>query len=167
MGIHQDTTSGDANEQSTTLFDHSIPITDSMKVTLLITNTTEGVTCTMNDTLYWKETEVLPGSFIGNWEILSSNGGVEDMITASTEIIKVAQDMALFPCPAHDYFQIKENQNIYALTILDLNGKPLESINNVRAQEKVDISSYPSGIYLVQFWDENNRAIGIKKIIKM
>lgn len=76
--IHQATTSGEAFEQGVTAFDHSIPITDSMQVNLIITNNTEGTTCTINDTLYWEATEVLPGSFIGAWAILSNNVGVEE-----------------------------------------------------------------------------------------
>ena len=165
--LHQETTSGGANEQSSVIFNHSIPITDSMKVTILITNNMEGITCTMNDTLYWKETEVIPGVFIGNWEVLSSNGGVEEEITTSKEIIVDVLIIDLFPSPVHDYFQIKGNQDIYTFTILDLNGQILESFNNIHTQEKVNISYYTSGMYFVQFWDKNNRNIRIKKIIKM
>jgi len=43
---------------------------------------------TMNDTLYWNEMEVLPGSFIGNWDILSVNGGVEEPIVTSIDDIQ-------------------------------------------------------------------------------
>ncbi len=76
--IHQATTSGD--DQALMAFDHSIPITDSMKVTLVITNVTEGITCTISDTLVWQEIEVLPDIFIGSWGILNNNVGVEEDI---------------------------------------------------------------------------------------
>jgi len=73
--IHEATTSGVWADQSFTSFSHSVPITDSMKVTLIISNETSGLTCEMNDTLFWKLTEILPGTFIGDWEVLSSNPG--------------------------------------------------------------------------------------------
>ncbi len=82
--VHQETTSGDWGDQSFSLFNHSVPITDSMKVTLLINNATSGITCFMSDTLFWEFTEVLPGSFIANWAVLSSNPGSE--ITLALEL---------------------------------------------------------------------------------
>lgn len=165
--VYQDTTSGDAFEQGMVTFDHAVPITDSMKATIIITNNMEGIICTMKDTLYWEEIEVLPGSFIGNWAVLSSNGGVEEEITPTTEVLLDAKSIELFPSPVQDYFQIKGNQNVYSFTILGLNGQLLDSFTNIQELEKVDISTYPPGMYLVQFRDENNRNIGGKKIIKM
>lgn len=165
--IHQETTSGGATEQSTVIFNHSIPITDSMKATIIITNITEGITCTMNDTLYWKETEILPGSFIGNWEVLSSNGGVEEEITTSLEIAEDLKRIEIFPSPVQDYFQIKGSLDDYSFTICNSNGQIIKTFKNVPAEEKVDFSSYNSGIYFIQFWDNSDRNIGVKKIIKM
>ena len=165
--VHQDTTSGDSNDQSTSYFDHSIPITDSMKASIIITNNTEGIICTMNDTLYWKETEVIPGVFIGNWDILSSNGGMEvDISTFSEEILNV-QNIELFPSPANDHFSIKSNLEIHSFTILNLNGQVLGIYNNIQPQEKVDISRYSSGVYFVQFWNKNSNRLCVKKIVKM
>jgi hypothetical protein len=164
--IYQDTTSGDAFEQGLVLFDHSVSISDSMKATIVITNDVEGIICTMNDTLYWKETEVIPGSFIGNWEVVSGNGGVEEEITSSNEITIEVKKIKIFPSPVLDYFQIEGNQDIYTFTILDLNGQILETYSNIHRRGKVDISYFPSGMYFVQFWDKNNRNIGVKKIIK-
>ena len=120
----------------------------------------------MNDTLYWKEIEVLPGSFIGNWDVLSSNGGVEQDITSSNEIAFEENEILLFPSPTQDYFQIVGNQEIYSLNILNLNGQILETFNNIRRLQKVDISYFSTGMYLVQFKNENNKSLMIKKIIK-
>ncbi|MFK8010132.1 MAG: T9SS type A sorting domain-containing protein [Saprospiraceae bacterium] len=165
--IHQETTSGGFNDQSNSYFDHTIPITDSMKATIVITNNTEGIICTMNDTLYWKETEVLPGSFIGNWDILSNNGGVEEDISTSSEEILNNQNIEIFPSPANDHFNIKSNLDIYLFTIVDLNGQVLGTYNNIQSQGKVDISGYASGVYFIQFWNENSSRICVKKMVKM
>lgn len=165
--LHQETTSGTAFEQGLMLFNHSIAITDSMKVTIVITNNMEGITCTMNDTLYWKEIEVLPGSFIGNWDVLSSNGGVEEDIITSTEAIQNDVNIELFPMPTQDYFTIKSDPAVYAFTIFDANGQLLATFKNISTEVKVDISNYSAGVYFIQFWDSNNRNIGVKRIIKM
>lgn len=164
--IHQETTSGGFNDQTSITFNHSVPITDSMKVTLLITNPTEGFTCTIEDTLYWKEIEVLPGSFIGDWAVLSSNGGVEGEITTATKRPGRAKKLKLFPSPAHDHFCIDGKQDAYSFSLLNVNGQPLGSYSDIPRGKKVDLSHYPSGLYFVQFRDEWNRNTGIKKIIK-
>jgi len=165
--IYQDTTSGTAFEQGLVLFDHSVPITDSMKATIVITNDIEGIICKMNDTLYWEEKEVLPGSFIGNWAVLSSNGGVEEEITSSNEVATDAKNIKLFPSPVHDYFQIEGDQDIYSFNILDFNGRILETYDNIYRREKVDVSYFPSGMYFIQFRDRNYRIAGVKKIIRI
>lgn len=165
--IHEETTSGAFNDQSTSYFDHSIPITDSMKATIIITNNTEGIICTMNDTLYWKETEILPGAFIGNWDILSNNGGVAVDISTSSEEIFNVQNIEIFPSPAFDHFSLKSDLDVYSFNIIDVNGQILGSYKNVQPQEKVDISGYTSGVYFVQFWNEKSKSIGVKKIVKM
>jgi hypothetical protein len=165
--VFQGTTTGQWSEQSFVLFDHSIPITDSMKATLIITNNTAGISCTIKDTLYWNETEVLPGSFIGNWEVLSSNGGVEEEIITSTAINTEDESFELFPSPAYDHFQIMGDQELYSFTIFDSNGQILATHNNISRLEKVDISNYSPGMYFVQFRDENNKTKGVKKILKM
>ena len=104
--IFQDTTSGDAFEQGLVFFEHSVPISDSMKVTVVITNDIAGSICTLGDTLYWEETEILPGSYIGNWAILSSNGGIEEEITILADFATDNNKLKLFPFPVDDYYQI-------------------------------------------------------------
>lgn len=165
--LHQDTTSGSANDQSTSPFNHSVPITDSIKVSILITNNTEGITCTMSDTLFWKETEVLPGSFIGNWEVLSSNGGEEEPISTSNKEILENLNVEIFPMPANDHFEIRGDLDGYSISIFDINGQVLDTYYNLYSQAKVDISKYSSGMYFVQFWDKNRNSIGIKKMVKL
>ena len=162
---YQHTTSGDFLPQSFVLFNHSVPISDSIKATLTITNDVAGVVCTVSDTIYWKQTEVIPGVFIGNWTVLSGNVAVP--ITSSNEVSPIdVNKINLFPSPVHDYFQIEGNQDSYNLTILNLNGQILKNINDVQTLERVDISYFSPGMYFVQLRDENNKYIGVKKIVK-
>jgi len=122
--IFQGTTSGDFEEQSFVLFDHSVPITDSMKATIVITNEVEGIICTMSDTLYWEETEVIPSAFIGNWSVFSSNGGVSEDITSTGRINNLLVE--IYPSPAQDYFLINGEQETYDFQIINLNGQIIE-----------------------------------------
>jgi len=165
--IYQDTTSGGANEQSTVLFDHMIPLTDSMKVTIFITNEVEGISCTMNDTLYWKETEVVPNAFFGNWEVLSSNGGIEGEISTATETVQTHIQIELFRSPTLGHFEVKSDHDNLAYMILDLNGQVVAKGKIDELQKYVDIAYAPAGLYYVQFLDSNNRRLQIKKIIKI
>ena len=165
--LHQETTSGGANDQSSVFFNHSIPLTDSMKATIIITNDTEGIICTMNDTLYWKETEVLPGSFVGNWDVLSSNGGVEEPITTSAEVILDAPNIEIIPSLVYNQFMIKGDLDYYSFTIVDLNGQILATHNNIQTQEEIDVSHLSAGLYFVQFWDKNKQNIIVKKMVKI
>jgi hypothetical protein len=164
--IHQETTSGGFDDQSFVSFTHDVPLSDSMKVTLSITNATEGITCTMNDTLIWVETEILPGSFIGDWTVLSSNGGVEEPISSAHQASLDGTTVSLFPSPASDYFQVRGKSEAYQLSILDLNGKVLATHSAVRSGDQIGIDLFPVGIYFVQILDVSNGQIVTKKIMK-
>ena len=97
--VHSDTTSGDFEAQSFSYFDHSVPVTDSMKVTLIIENPVEDITCAINDTLFWEETEVIPGVFFGSWAILSDNGGVEGAAYSVTFQVDMSEVSDPFTTP--------------------------------------------------------------------
>ncbi len=161
--IFQETTSGDFEDQSFALFDHSVPITDSMKASIIITNEVEGIICTMTDTLYWKETEVIPGAFIGNWSVLSSNGGVSEDISTSTENDIKEEFIELYPSPAQGYFSINGEQETYDFHIINLNGQVIESYFDFSKSDKVDISNLSKGIYFVRFLDGNIKKISVNR----
>ena len=95
--IHQATTSGQWADQSFSLFNHSVPISDSMEVTLFITNPISGITCSITDTIFWEETEVLPGSFIGNWAILGEYGGEENELITSINSVQISSEFQIIP----------------------------------------------------------------------
>lgn len=165
--IHQDTTSGNFEEQSFSPFDHMVPISDSMKATIVITNEVEGIICTINDTLYWKETEVLPGSFIGNWDVLSSNGGIEDVEISSNQNKFKRHSTKIYPTPTSDYFFIESSIEKIIYSVRDFNGHEVISKNIIYNKDLIDINELPSGIYIVLFEDENGITFNSKKLIKL
>ena len=56
-------------------FDHNVPITDTLFVSVLLTNDSSiyydgnPVACLIEDYLTWEEEEIIPGTFIGSWTL--------------------------------------------------------------------------------------------------
>lgn len=56
-------------------FGHNVPITDTMFVSVLLTNDSSiyydgnPVACLIEDYLTWEEEEIIPGSFVGSWTL--------------------------------------------------------------------------------------------------
>jgi len=67
------------------LFNHNIPLTDTMSVTAILTNDSAGVACLIEDELFWEVTEVIPDVFIGRWEFVYGNVGVDVTNTMGVE----------------------------------------------------------------------------------
>jgi hypothetical protein len=161
--VHQATTSGEFPEQSFMYFDHTVPITDSTEVTLVITNDSSGIICTIIDTLYWQETEVIPGTFIGNWAILGSNGGLQTGLADRT----TSSNINVFPSPAADHVRLTGTFGSCALSISDVNGALVATHANVSANDRVDVSFLPTGVYFIRIADESNSLSGIRKFVKL
>ena len=160
--VHEETAGG-SFEESFILFDHSVPITDSMLVTLVITNDISGIICTIIDTLFWEETEVIPGVFIGNWAILGSNGGLQTGLGEQASV----SDINVFPSPAADHVRIMGAGSNYALSINDVNGALVATHANVSANDRVDVSFLPAGVYFIRIADESNSLSGIRRFVKL
>ena len=165
--IHQDLTSGEEFfEQGSTLFEHSVPITDSMRVVMVITNETDGITCSVTDTLVWLETEVLPDEFIGNWFIINESGGIEEELSSTLEGLAAANGIRILPSYVEDAFRIQGEQASYRLSLLDMKGQQLMDLGNLPDGASVDVSTLAAGMYLVRFRDPNGADIGIQRILK-
>lgn len=66
--LHEAETSGDWETQSFMLFEHSVPVTDSMRVEIVLTSPLEDFDCCVSDTLIWEETQSpLGNSAWGDW----------------------------------------------------------------------------------------------------
>jgi hypothetical protein len=165
-GVVFDTiTSGAAFEQGLVLFDHTVPITDSMFVTVVISNPITMDTCTLMNTLVWEETEVLPGSFIGNWAVIGFNPGI------STAVEDPGADneghIVLFPSPAVDQLRIDAPHSRYALAIVNMTGALVHSEANFMTNQPLDVSHLEPGIYFVGLQDDRGVTMGMQKFIKM
>ena len=162
--VFETTTSGDAFEQGLVLFDHTVPITDSMFVTVVISNPVSGLTCLITNTLYWEETEVFPGIFVGNWNVIGFNPGIATAVDEGTAAN--AGDFILFPSPAADQLRIEAPRGTYALTIRSTTGALVHSEANFMTSQPLDVSQLEPGIYFVGLQDGQGVSLGMRKYIK-
>lgn len=160
--IHQDTTMGNS---TTSLFSHSVPVSDSIFASIEITNDTAGIVCLMQDTLVWEEITIGSSSF-GNWTVLSNNGGT--IVTSiSAESSTTNNPVILFPSAVGDYFEISGPASSYDIRVLNLKGQQQLSLNNISSNQQVDASSLKAGVYFVQFWNAERTSLEVKKIVKL
>jgi hypothetical protein len=157
-------TSGAAFEQGLVLFDHTVPITDTMFVNLVISNPVSGLTCLITNTLYWEETEVFPGIFVGNWNVIGFNPGISTAVDEGRSAN--AGDFVLFPSPAADHVWIDAPRSTYALTIRSTTGALVHSKANFMTSQTLDVSQLQPGIYFVGLQDEQGLSLGMRKFIK-
>lgn len=164
--LHEATTQGAWADQSFSIFNHNVPITDSMAVTLAITNQTEGIVCTIMDTLYWKETEVFPGSFVGNWDMVGYYGGVEEELAVIKGTNESEPSITIFPVPAREFIQLSGNQTHYFVGLINSIGQTVISNRMLRVGEKMNIDNLPAGVYYLRYVNNSNGLFHTKRIIK-
>lgn len=78
-------------------------------------------------------------------------------------------DFVIYPNPAHDFVQIKlqNNENIERINITDLLGKVVKSISAIEENlTTISTSDLTTGIYLIEVTSENNIKMSKKLIIK-
>ncbi|MCF8464439.1 MAG: T9SS type A sorting domain-containing protein [Flavobacteriales bacterium] len=164
--VHQAITSGDWPDQSFSLFNHSVPITDSMQVTLFITNPIAGITCSITDTLVWEETEVIPGAFIGNWSVLGDYVGVENELVTSIISLQTGKQIQILPSVVTDWFVVSNIDENHSIVMFDSMGrKVFEKAAYVR--EAINVQSFKPGMYYVHICNANGYVIDVKKMMKM
>jgi hypothetical protein len=72
-------------------FSHDVPITDTLFVSVLLTNDSAihngfPVACLIEDYLVWVEEEIIPGTFVGGW-VLSGTVGVDMNVVSSIDYL--------------------------------------------------------------------------------
>lgn len=157
--IHQDTIYG---SNGLMLFNHNIPVTDTMNVQSIIRNDSLGMVCLIEDKLFWKITQVLPGSSFGNWEILNSNTGSD--ITTVRDMSKEAQTIVIFSSPGSDLIQICAPELNHYIDIFNLQGQYIQSTSERMGSSTLDVSNLDNGLYILNFrFKEKSTAIKFVK----
>ena len=141
-------------------FNHNIPTSETMNVSAVLRNETAGVACMIEDVLYWEETEVIPGIFIYSWAFLYGNVGT----LGANDLI--APTVSLYPNPSNDLINISfDKDQLQKIELYDTTGKLLFKSDLNTNTYALNIANYPSGVYFVRVFNQNNVFVN-KQIIK-
>jgi hypothetical protein len=143
-------------DESSYQFNHNIPITDTMNVTAVLTNDSAGIACLIEDQLYWKVTEVIPGVFTGRWEFLHGNVGVDVTNTTSIDDIEPAT-ASVYPNPSNDIVNVSSDKGqLLKIELYSMTGRLLFEKDLNSKTYALNIGDYPSGAYLLRVFNQNN-----------
>ena len=143
-------------------FYHTVPITDTMNVTAILTNDSAGIACIIEDQLYWEETEVIPGVFIGRWEFVYGNVG-GNLGMDETE----ASTASVYPNPSNDIINISlDKGELLKIELYSMTGRLLFKQYLNSGTYTLNIGDYPSGSYLVRVFNQNNDVTNTKIVKK-
>lgn len=151
--LHEAETSGDWETQSFMLFEHDVPVTDSMRVEIVLTSPLEDFDCCVSDTLIWDETQSPSGnSAWGDWstETDGYTEGVECGGTVAVAERPTECPLKLFPQPVEGAFRMEGLRGGETLTILNAVGRKVAVIPVVSPQQSFDITDLPEGPYFVR-----------------
>ena len=88
--------------------------------------------------------------------------------TLTVPDIQVSENyIDIFPNPIVNQFTIKSKSTIYKIDILDVNGRILQTINNIENYHTMDISAMSNGLYFIRASDRLNNILEVQKIIKL
>ena len=143
-------------------FDHNIPITDTMNVTALLTNDSAGIACLIEDQLYWEVTELIPGVFIGRWEFLHGNVGVD--VTNTTGIDDIEPTTAsVYPNPSNDVVNVSlDKGQILKIELISMTGRLIFKKDLNSKTYALNMGDYPPVVYLVRVFNQNNDMVNTK-----
>ena len=138
------------------LFYHNIHINETMNVTALLSNDSAGISCLIEDQLYWEVTELIPGVFAGRWEFLHSNLGVDVTNTIGIEDIEPAT-ANVYPNPSNDLVNISlDKGQLLKIELFSMTGRLLFKKYLNSKTYALNIGDYPSGAYLLRVFNQNN-----------
>jgi hypothetical protein len=100
---------------------------------------------------------------------LEAENGVVHVIDAvlnpTITNISVLEEISfeVYPNPTSDYIQINSNIENGWLSIRDIAGRVVTELNNVGSNDRIDVSGFESGIYLVTM--KNRNSFSTRKLI--
>lgn len=115
------------------------------------------------DSLYFELSSSDTGMFGMNTPAFFCIGQITEVITSVDELTQ--NTFSFFPNPASNVLNIKSENNIEQLTITDMSGRIVKTINsNNTKQTCIDVADLTSGIYFVQV--VSNGVPQVQKFIK-
>ena len=143
------------------LFYHDIPLTDTMNVTALLTNDSAGIACLIEDKLYWEVTTI-GTSVLGRWEFVYGNVGVDVTNTVGIDDIEPTT-ASVYPNPSSDVINISLNKGqLLKIELFSMTGRLIFKKDLNSKTYALNIGDYPSGVYLVRVFNQNNDIVNTK-----
>ncbi|AEA42315.1 T9SS type A sorting domain-containing protein [Fluviicola taffensis] len=104
----------------------------------------------------------IPDSIVSNVPIKDSSD------TSASDPKALHITWSYYPNPTNGIVNILPNADIKELYISDLSGKVLQVLPKLSKNERiqVDLSAYPTGIYLIRYLDENNHWLSGKVVLQ-
>ncbi|MGE0021297.1 MAG: fasciclin domain-containing protein [Draconibacterium sp.] len=113
------------------------------------------------------------GVFINNAKVtvadIEAENGVVHVIDAvlipTTTAISTLDEISfdIYPNPASDYIRINSNNAVESLIIRDIAGRVVTQKNNLSSSERIELTGFKSGMYLVTM--KNGNSVSTKKLI--
>lgn len=155
--IHEAETAGDFENQSFMLFNHDIPVTDTLLVDLMLTSPLEDHDCCISDTLVWVETEVLGDVIFGDWNTEPGGWNLGTACTlSSVNMPPAVEAIQLVPQPASASLRIEGLQGGESIRVLDATGRECLGVP-LNDRGTLDIQHLPSGVYILTVTTENGQ----------
>lgn len=101
-----------------------------------------------------------------------NNTSDKQTITFDVQSFAVSNDeinveaIKIYPNPASNFIKISNSNGIGTLEVYNLIGKKVRTFTNVDDNNLYNISDLPKGMYLIRLLDEDNEAIGTKRVSK-
>lgn len=165
--LHEAETSGDWENQSFMFFEHSVPVTDSMRVEIVLTSPLEDFNCCVSDTLIWEETQSpLGNSAWGDWstETDGYTVGVE-CATSAIEVEFEVETIQLYPQPAGAFVRINGLNGQESVRLFDALGREWPISPALNPGGRLDVQHLPSGLYFLSMLSKEGAAV-TKRLIK-
>jgi len=154
--LHQDTIVNDAFCN----FSHNWSLTDTMNLRVHFVNdsanldawnTNQGlplngnsINCLFEDQLFWSTGTSTP---LGSWTFVHGNSGFDMTNVNESQIIE--SKLKVYPSPTSCFLNFEGPKEDYSLQILNIQGELFHEMKNISANQKIDVSFLPSGLYLI------------------
>ncbi|MCD4747292.1 MAG: T9SS type A sorting domain-containing protein [Bacteroidales bacterium] len=103
--------------------------------------------------------------FVDATEVYLIKTNEDGVVTRISNNISKDNEVYLFPNPTNNYLTLKvSSNNTFEIEIRNINGKLVFQKFNINQIEKIDLSSFPKGLYYLRIINPENSII--KKIIK-
>jgi len=86
--------------------------------------------------------------------------------TLSTEAIESEHLLFVYPNPTEDYIHFKASKKISEALLYNTIGQTIGKYTFNENTGKIDLSSFPTGLYIVQFLDDNKSKVLTKQVVK-